>query len=181
MADEEREQLKGGNSIVKYLVIGIIVIINILLVSGVSLFVFNSLRSSAPAATEETKSEEEPQKAEKAVLDLPDEFRIPTRDGGMVMLKLALGLSTAGTQAILEANIPKVYDAINTFFIKRDRKQIQDDFIKTGKNKLHSQLARDINIALKNELTVEKTWFSDDKKQEVVNVYFKSFLTVAGQ
>ncbi|PKK91375.1 MAG: hypothetical protein CVV64_06310 [Candidatus Wallbacteria bacterium HGW-Wallbacteria-1] len=181
MADEDREQLKGGNSVVKYLVIGIIVVINILLVSGVSLFVFNSLRSSAPAVAEDAKSDEEPRKVEKAVLDVPDEFRIPTRDGGMIMLKLALGLSTTGTQTVLEANIPKVYDAINTFFIKRDRKQIQDDFIKTGKNRLHSQLARDINIALKNELSVEKSFFSDNKKQEVVNVYFKSYLTVASQ
>lgn len=182
MAEAEKEQGRGGSFFVKYIVIGIIVVINILLVAGVSLFVYNSMRSGPTATAEEGKegSGEEPQKTEKELVDIAEEFRIPTRDDGMVILKVALGVSTSETKRIVEANLAKVYDAINTFFIKRDRPQIQADFIKTGKNRLHSQLVRDINTALKNELGIERSWFSDDIKQEVVSVYFKSFLTTGG-
>lgn len=182
MAEAEKEQGRGGGFFVKYLVIGIIVAICILVVVGITILVYNSMRSGPSAKAEEGKEgvDDEPMKIEKELIDISDEFRIPTRDGGMVMLKVALGVSTTETKRIVEANLAKVYDAINTFFIKRDRPQIQADFIKTGILRLHSQLVRDVNSALKNEIGIEKSWFSDDVKQEVVSVYFKSFLTTGG-
>lgn len=177
MAEEEKQVVKGGSFFTKYLVIGIIVLINILLVAGVSLFVYNTMKTG-PAHNEEGISENDTVTSkERTVYDINNEFRIPTRDGGMVILKVALGLSTEGARAIVEKCYPKVYDAINTFFLKKDTAGIKDDFIKTGNKRLHSQLARAINESLKNNFKLEEFYFKDDIKQEIVNVYFKSFLT----
>jgi flagellar basal body-associated protein FliL len=177
MAEEEKQASKGGSFITKYLIIGIIVLINILLVAGVSIFVYNTMKSG-PVSNEETLSSTETVKnKERALFDINNEFRIPTRDGGMVIFKLALGLSTEGSRLTAEKNYTKVYDAINTFFLKKDTEGVKDDFINTGNKRLHSQLARAINEALKDDFTLETFYFKDDIKQEVVNVYFKSFLT----
>ncbi len=177
---------EGTTPIIKYLIFAIVSILTLILIILVSLFVFDSLlkfQSGAKAATTENPKAVTAAKPEIELevgsFPMKDEFTL-SADDGIVILKINIGVNNDKLIDILAQYEPLIKDTINRAFIDRTVEEIKEAYAS-------KQLNKDILIKLQKRLeeagvmTVNKSWFSDEKKLKILNIYFvKFFVTNEG-
>lgn len=181
MADD----VKKTNPVIKILVILIASVLGVLIVGMISLYIFKTLINTS---TEKERDKEVVEKIMshkevKATFPLPDEFQIPTKDSGIVVIQVELCVNTEDTVPILESQLSKIKDEVNRCLMELSMTEIKElSIAKDDSSNLRGYIAKRLNKRLKNDLGVKKEgiFFKVSVKREIVQIYIKKIIFSSG-
>ncbi len=162
---------KTMNPMVKYLLIAIAFFAQILLVSGVSVFVYKSYTTKNDPAKQQTAGVNK--EIVKAKYDF-DEFKISTLDPGICQFKVELYLNDEDISKKIDEQISFIRDNIARIAMNFTIDEIKSDYRQGNfHNKIYEWL--DKNIILK--MGKKTSWYSE-KEYSVIQVNITGFSAI---
>jgi len=169
MADEEKGKEGKGGGLNKFLIIGIVALLLILVLGGISIFVSETLWKQKENVDNSQLDENMPAKAS---FDL-DEFLVSARDGsGIIKAKVQLGLSDEKYGEVIGKHLGPIRDQIGRILVQ---KTVEEANLSYADGSLQNTIKQKLNDILKKATTAEGGFFSKGTKGKIVSVNFTNF------
>jgi flagellar basal body-associated protein FliL len=169
MADDENVKEGKGGGLNKFLIIGIVALLLVLILGGISIFVSQTLWNSREKNQVSQSNVELPV---KATFDL-DEFLVAARNGsGIIKAKFQLGLSNEKFSEFVSKHLGEIRDQIGRILVQ---KTVEEANLSYADGSLQKLIKTKLNELLKKSMINEGGFFSSGNKGEIVKVYIINF------
>ncbi|MDD5090713.1 MAG: flagellar basal body-associated FliL family protein [Candidatus Wallbacteria bacterium] len=171
MSDEEKSiVVEGGKkkSFNKFLIIGIVALLIIVILAGISIVVGEKIINSR-----ETPSYREKIVPVVATVGL-EEFLVSTRDNqGVIKAQVELGLSTIEFAQVVEQHKGEIRDMISRILVGKSLSEANVSF---SSGELQREIRDRLNSILEPYLDRKASFFGRKEPGEIAQVYFLNFL-----